>query len=140
MNEHIRRLYKIERAKGYAAKWALMNAKTRVEWDDMEDITVRLRVEWDEYSDIDDLFGDHRGWSRIRRSRSLERERKVEIERIDREGVIKIISEYLDPLGKWEIAHSLWGFIGDDWKDCAPDVMRETIDTFEDSRLMEFVV
>jgi hypothetical protein len=135
-----------ERKNGTLARWALMHARTRIAWDkhnghvqyDGERIPcytptfrdVRLRIVPDECVDLDDLLGDtysHKANPDIPESR-LERERKREIERINRDGVCGVIGEYFDG-EQWEQADSCWGFIGDDWKESGydKDIMASTI-------------
>lgn len=51
--------YRRERAKGFAAQWAIRNARTRQAWDDAEsEELVRLRVEPDDSACLEDLEGD----------------------------------------------------------------------------------
>jgi hypothetical protein len=93
---------------------------------------VRLRVEYDPHSCIDDLAGDmfnpkYDGLTHSQR----ERERKAFIDRVNDEGATGIIGEYFDG-EDWQHADSVWGFIGDDWKDSGYDVdiMRATLDAY----------
>ena len=65
------RIYQLERTRGFQAKWALSNARTRLEWDKHEVAeyssgeaispkrgNVRLRVVPDETCSLGDLEGD----------------------------------------------------------------------------------
>jgi len=96
------RLYKRERARGFPAKWALSNARTRMEWDKHEVAEyssgapidpkrghVRLRVVPDEMCSLEDLEGDcfnPKANPDIPASR-LERDRKEFIEKVNADGV-----------------------------------------------------
>jgi hypothetical protein len=51
----------------------------------------------------------------------LERERKAEVERVERDGVWGVVGEFFDG-EEWQHADSCFGFIGDDWKDSGYDV------------------
>jgi len=124
-------LYTEERNNGTRAKWAIRTARVRQAWEenefsgfgDPEIGQVRLQVEPDEYCDLDNLLGDTydpKVNSDIPPAR-LERERKAEIERIERLGVWGIIGEYFDG-ETWNHADSCWGFVGDDWKQSGYDV------------------
>ena len=59
----------------------------------------------------------------------LERERQVEIERVNRDGVWGVIGEYWNGR-EWVHVDSCWGFIGDDWRESGydADIMRSTLD------------
>jgi hypothetical protein len=85
---------------------------------------VRLRVEPDDIYHPDNLFGDvynPEANPDIPPER-LKRAEQEEIDRVNREGVWGLITEYYDHYsGKWTEAFSCWGFIGDDWKDSGYD-------------------
>jgi len=116
--------YKRLRRLGYRASNAYDMAKTNVAFDNLEfDEVVRIRVEPDEFFDLDNLLGDTYDPSvntDIPPER-LERERKAEINRINRDGVWGIVGEYFNG-ETWEVADSVWGFVGDDWQDSGYDV------------------
>jgi hypothetical protein len=124
--------FKQYRRKGYTAKNALWEARVRVRWAKLEDETVRLRIVPDETCDMDDLKGDI--FSReanpdIPEFRMAREEREFE-ERVDQDGVWGIVGEYKCPCcGQWTQADSVWGFVGDGWKDsgCDSDVMYATM-------------
>ena len=138
------RLYQRERARGFQARWALSNARTRLEWDkhevaeyscgkpiDSKRGDVRLRVVPDELCSLDDLEGDcfnPKANPDIPTSR-LERDRQEFIEKVNAEGVWGIIGEYFDGEA-WQHADSCFEFVGDDWKHSGydTDIMRETLD------------
>lgn len=93
---------------------------------------VRLRVEYDQRANFDDLAGDmfnpkYDGLTHSQR----ERERKAFEERVRDEGATGIIGEYFDG-EDWQRADSVWGFIGDDWKDSGydVDVMSAALDAY----------
>src|ERR1700676_388487 len=105
------RLYQRERARGFQARWALSNARTRMEWDthevaeyssgepiDPKRGNVRLRLVPDETCSLEDLEGDRfnpKANINIPTSR-LEHDRKEFIEKVNREGVWVIVGEYFD--------------------------------------------
>jgi hypothetical protein len=51
------------------------------------------------------------------------RHKHDEIERANRDGVYGLVAEYRTETG-WELADSVWGFIGEDWKEYEVDAMR----------------
>lgn len=133
------RAYARERATGTRASIAFHNVRVRdawrkAEWDEVSEPEfgeVRLRVVPDDCVDVDDLFGDTfnpKVNPEIPLAR-LERERKAEIDRVNRDGVWGIIGEYFDG-ESWQHADSCFGFIGEDWKDSGYDVdiMSQTLD------------
>jgi hypothetical protein len=151
-NRELVRVYLRERSKGTLARWALRNAKTRIEWDKMNgdvvgeherqhDATrgnVRLRIVADECVDLDNLFGDtysHKANPDIPESR-LERERKQEIDRVNRDGVWGVVGEFFDGEA-WQHADSCWGFVGEDWKDSGydTDIMHSTLEQAKNVRV-----
>ena len=149
-NKELLRLYQRERARGFQAKWALSNARTRLEWEhevaeyssgepiDPKRGNVRLRVVPDETCSIEDLEGDcfnPKANPEIPASR-LERDHKDFITKVNRDGVWGIVGEYFD--GEvWQHADSCFGFVGDDWKNSGydTDIMRATLDVARDVRI-----
>src|SRR5580700_5298855 len=105
------RLYQRERARGFQAKWALSNARTRLEWTkhevaeyssgeaiDPKRGDVRLRVVPDETCSFDDLEGNcfnPKANPEIPASK-LQRDHEEFIAKVNREGVSGIIGEYFD--------------------------------------------
>lgn len=151
-NRELIRRYLRERALGAQARWALLNARTRLEWDakggdiieehehsrDAKRGDVRLRIVADDVSSCDDLFGDlfdPKVNSDIPRER-LERERQAEIDRVNRDGVWGVVGEYFDG-EDWQHADSCYGFIGEDWKDSGydTDIMRSTLKQAKEVRV-----
>jgi len=151
-NRELVRVYLRERSKGTMARWALRNAKTRIEWDKKNgdivceherrhDATrgdVRLRIVADDSIDLDNLFGDTFNPevnSDIPASR-LERERQAEIDRVNRDGVWGVVGEFFDG-EEWQHADSCFGFIGDDWKDSGydTDIMASTLEKAKNTRV-----
>ena len=151
-NRELIRAYLRERDKGVQARWALRNAKIRIEWDkkngqvvsefeqsrDAKRGDVRLRIVVDDCVDLDNLFGDTfnpQANPDIPESR-LERERQAEIERVNRDGVWGVIGEYFDG-EDWQHADSCFGFIGDDWKDSGydTDAMASALEQAKDVRV-----
>ena len=62
----------------------------------------------------------------------MDRERKEEMDRINREGVYGVVGEYWNG-EEWEHVDSCWGFVGDDWKESGYDVdiMSATIKAYQ---------
>ncbi len=112
------RLYKYERARGFQAKWAVSNARTRIEWDkhevaeysngepvDPKRGNVRLRIVPDETCSLEDREGDcfnPKVNPDVSVSR-LDRDRQEFIEKVNTAGVWGISSEYFDG-EKWQHA------------------------------------
>src|ERR1700688_4368459 len=100
------RLYQSERARGFQARWALSNARARLEWDkhevaeyssgeaiDPKRGNVRLRLVPDETCSLEDLEGDcfnPKANPDIPASR-LERDRREFIEKVNDQTVWGII-------------------------------------------------
>lgn len=109
------------RAAGWHAKQALDEARTLVLFEQYEDAGwVRFRVEPDELYEVD-----------LDPSCFSQRDIEAEHARVNNKGAWGIISEYRCPLGgTWEHADSVWGFIGDDWRDSGydGDVRRAALD------------
>lgn len=149
--KELHRLYQRERGRGFQAKWALSNARTRMEWGSHEVAEyssgepidpnrghVRLRVLLDETCHVEDLEGDTfnpKANPNIPASR-LERERKEFVEKVNANGVWGIVGEYFDG-ETWRHADSCFGFVGDDWKNSGYDteIMRATLDAAKDVRV-----
>lgn len=84
---------------------------------------VRLQIVADDHCSLDDLFGDcynPKVNPDIPRA-TLERQRAAEVERVERDGVCGIVGEWFDG-DEWQQADSVYGFIGDDWRDSGYDV------------------
>ena len=144
-------MYQRERATGFPAKWALSNARTRMEWEkhevakysrgqpiDPQRGDVRLRMVPDEMCSLEDLEGDcfdSKANPDISASK-LHRDREEFIAKVNREGVWGIIGEYFDGEA-WKHADSCFGFVGDDWKNSGydTDIMRATLDEATDARI-----
>lgn len=115
-----------------ALEMARYKINVQTAWDTANN--VRLRIEPDYDADLDDLLGetyDHKANPDINPAK-LDRERQEEIDRINRLGVYGIIGEYRCPrCHQWKVADSVWGFVGDDWKESGYDldVMHETLVT-----------
>jgi len=142
-NLQVLRLYRRERARGFAASWALSNARTRLEWDKHEVAEhtsgeliepkggqVRLRTVPDDTGSLDDLEGDcfnPKANPTVPPSR-LHREREEFIAKINADGVWGVIGEYFDG-ETWQHADSCFGFVGDDWKHSGydTDIMHATL-------------
>jgi len=150
-NKELIRLYQRERTKGFQAKWALSNARTRLEWDQHEVAeyssgepidpkrgNVRLRLVPDETCSLEDLEGDcfdPNANPDIPASR-LQRDREDFIAKVNQEGVWGVVGEYFDG-EKWQHADSCFGFVGDDWKNSGydTDIMRATLDAANAARV-----
>jgi len=121
------------------AKNVLREIRIRQEWakhecegDGIPEIgSVRLRIEPDDSVDMEDLFGDTFNPTlnpKISEAK-LERQKKEEVDRVNRDGVWGVIGEYWDG-EEWQTADSCWGFIGEDWKESGYDVdiMSQTLE------------
>ncbi len=144
-------LYRRERARGFQARWALSNARTRMEWEkhevaeyssgepsDPKRGNVRLRVVSDETCSLEDLEGDcfnPKANPDISASK-LHHDRQQFIETVNREGVWGIIGEYFDG-ERWQHADSCFGFVGNDWEHSGydTDIMRATLNEAKDARV-----
>jgi hypothetical protein len=151
-NRELIRLYLRERKQGTLARWALRNAKTRMEWDkkngqivgeyerhhEAKRGDVRLRIVADESIDLDNLFGDtfNPDVNTDIHPQRLERERQAEIDRVNRDGVWGIVGEFFDG-EEWQHADSCFGFIGEDWKDSGYDtnIMASTLEQAKNTRV-----
>lgn len=127
------RLYRREREQGFQARWALANARNRLEWDkhevaeysngepiDPKRGNVRLRIVPDDSCSLEDLEGDcfnPEANPDIPASR-LQRDRKEFIAKVNREGAWGIVGEFFDG-EHWQHADSCFGFVGEDWKTAA---------------------
>jgi len=116
------------------ARQALRDAKIVAAFEAEPD--VRFRVECDETARIGDLAGDmfnpkYDGLTHSRR----EREYKAFVSRVQDEGATGIVGEYFDG-ADWQVADSVWGFIGDDWRDSGydTDVMSATLQALAEHR------
>jgi hypothetical protein len=119
------RHYRTLRKAGWLARHAWSAAQTRTAWDRAAFAdNVRLNVEPDDCMSFDDLCGDTfnpKANPDIPPAR-LERERKEELERVQRLGIVGMVGQFRNPTtGEWETADSVWGFVGDDWKDSGYD-------------------
>ena len=145
------RLYQRERARGFQAKWALSNARTRLEWDkhevaeyssgepiDPKRGNVRLRVVPDETCSLEDLEGDcfnpkaNPDIPAVKtgtRSRGIHRESESGRSVGNHRRILR--------RGRWQHADSCFGFVGDDWKHSGydTDIMRATLDEAKDARV-----
>ena len=104
MNRNIRSLYSRERSLGFQAHAALRNARIRYLWEEMQARgVVALRVVPDDNPDL--------SWAD-----------KETIERAGSDGVWGLSAEYRCPCcGSWVVTDSVWGFIGEDWRDSGYD-------------------
>lgn len=112
---------------------ALESARDKVKintlWSENEN-SVRIRVEPDYDVDLDFLLGDSYNpeVNPDIQPHVLKRQEKEEIDRINREGVYGIIGEYkCHCCGNWQTADSVWGFVGDDWKEAEDEIKYATL-------------
>jgi hypothetical protein len=131
MDAATQREYRRLRNLGWKPDDALRAAKITVAFRDAEaDGLVEFEVVPDEYLGIEDLEGDvfkaelH---PEIPRSQ-IERERKEFHDRIEHDGVWGIVSKV-----NGKTIDSVWGFVGDDWKDSGydTDVKAAALDIIE---------
>lgn len=105
---------------GWPASNAFNCAKINVAWSKLEDDgLVRFKVEPEGCMTLDDIVGEGVD----------DKTRKLIVARAERDGVWGIVGEFKNEDGYWEHGSSVWGFIGDDWKDswCDTDVKAETM-------------
>ncbi len=93
---------------------------------------VRFEARPDDSAELDNLLGDV--YNPVAnpdiKPEKLAAEKQTEIDRINREGVCGIVGEYrVSESEQWENADSVWGFVGDDWKNSGydTDIMASTI-------------
>ena len=130
-NNTLRTLYRRERQLGFTAQQALRHARIRRTWALLEDQYLRLRVEPDDSPDLSFLEQDC--YQDTREGRALAKQMR---ETAQRDGVWGIVGEYrLSKEDCWHVADSVWGFVGDDWKDSGydTDVMATTIAAFREA-------
>lgn len=136
MRYGVREYHRLRRA-GWAAREAWHQAKTLERWRDAggyetgdesempvcADPTVRLLVLPDDCPDLSYL-DDEKVYS------ARERERVLEI--ANRDGVCGIVGQHWDG-ESWQTSDSVWGFIGDDWRDSGydADVMDSALRAWE---------
>lgn len=117
MQPEVRDEYRRLRGLGFTAQWALHDAVANVRFDELHGRGfVRIRALPDHLHttdrDIDDLAGTHATPHQLRELRR----------RVETDGIFGIISEHRCSCCKsWIVADSVWGFIGDDWKDSGYD-------------------
>ena len=96
-----------------------------MDWQQAEnDGLVRLRIEPDELCDYDNLAGDsfNPEVNTDIQPHVLAREEREFIDKINRDGVWGIIIGEFWNGEEWIHADSVWGFVGDDWKDSGYDL------------------
>lgn len=108
-----------------AWKTAKYTAETLSKWEEAEDNNlVKFEVVPDEmgYS-LDDLAGDcfNPKANPDINPQTLKKQEKEFIERVNREGVNGIVGKYWNG-EEWEVADSVWGFVGDDWENSGYDI------------------
>lgn len=148
MNHNILKSYQSERSKGWTAQSALRNARTLEAW---RNLNGEVAGEYDSVSDQCDvrllIMGDVETYDDSYidtwdiSDAEKEKTRAELRERIEHDGVWGIVGQYrtcacdyCDNPGHWEDVDSVWGFVGDDWKDSGydTDVMQATMDAFKD--------
>ena len=122
-----------ERALNYAKR----EINVMLAWEQYEDELVMLEIVPDEsYHSIDDLFGDiyNPDVNIDINPERLAKEEQEAIERADREGIWGIVGKFkcncnCPRCDGWHTSDSVWGFVGDDWKDSGYDidVMHQTL-------------
>ncbi len=133
--------YKAMRDKGLPANQAIVQARYEVKNDELRaefsaleaQGHVRFRTETDDCYNLDDLMGDcfNPDANPSVPASQLKREENEFVDRVEREGVYGIITEYYDG-EEWMHADSVWGFVGDDWKLSGydADLMGSAIDNY----------
>lgn len=130
--------YREYRSKGCLARWAILSARTRVEWDKHEGEDVKLDIEPDDTWDMDNLKGDcfDPRWINHITPERLKQEEKAFEQRVYDEGVWGMVGRAkCKCCGEWHVADSVWGFVGDDWENSGYDIdiMRETLAEIEEA-------
>jgi hypothetical protein len=119
--------YRRRRAAGWTAKQAWDAAHTAVAFEaEAEAGRVRFRVLRDEDPDPDPFAG-----ARGLRPSEERREHERIVRMAGDWGVWGIVSEVKCPCcGRWVTVDSVWGFLGNDWRDSAydTDVMQAALD------------
>ena len=102
--------YRRLRRLGWASKDAARAARVKERFEDAEDAgLVRLRVLPDDCCEPDDFDG-------------TPAQHTEALERASRDGCWGIVADYRCPAcGNWASSDSVWGFIGDDWRDSGYD-------------------
>jgi hypothetical protein len=120
MEQQTAREYARYRALGYTATDALRSARINTLFEAAEDSgAVKFEVVYDQ-EQYDDSYLDT--WSDIHKTKR-EHLRKQLWNRIEREGTYGIKAYALDPYTYLLVeVDSVWGFIGNDWKDSGYDV------------------
>lgn len=131
MNKYTVAEYHKLRRKGWHAKEALRAARIKDEWLDAEsEGFVKLDIVADDCVSLDGILGDCYDPKVITdiSPKRLAAQRKLEIERINRDGVWGIVGKVKVPAcskchsnERWETVESIWGFVGDDWKNSGHD-------------------
>ncbi len=120
--------YRRLRGLGERANVALRSAKIKDEFSYLESLgLVRLIVKPDEFSDLSYL--DQEMFADVRQK---------ELDRAERDGTCGIVSQYrVSDDDDWQEADSVWGFIGDDWKDSGydSDLMDSAIQAYYSANL-----
>lgn len=119
----------------------LREISTRSQWEALEDAgLVRLDIVPDYDIDLDNILGTCYDIDSVGRfdggKRRLDKQREMEIDRINREGVWGVVGQYrLYDNDQWENANSCSGFVGSEWKDsgCDMDIMAETVEALRDA-------
>lgn len=122
--------YNRERKLGFSAKCALQNAKTREKFKRYECAgLVRIRIEPD-LERYDESYVDTWDCS----SKKKDRIKKEIFAKLERDGAWGIIAEACVN-ERWMEMDSVWGFIGEEWRDSGYDVdlMMAAIDCIEDN-------
>jgi len=117
-----------------SAKFAFNSAKNYVKvmsaWEQYKDNLVMLEIVPDEvYYSPDDLFGDtfNPNVNTDIDPEQLAKEEQEAIDRANREGIWGIVGKYkvacdCQNCDGWHTSDSVWGFVGDDWKNSGYDI------------------
>lgn len=119
------KVYQYQVSAKSAISGAIYQEKVNRLWEQYEGDRVKLFPMEDMYADINDLMGDSYD-PKVNpeiNPRKLEEQKNEFIERVNRDGVWGLVSQYKCPTcQEWIDADSCWGFIGDDWKDSGIDL------------------
>lgn len=143
--------YTQQRKLGLRARDAIHSARIKLEWERRngaivasdggkvfdsywtegdDDAVIRLNIvnDYDGWEHVMDFDCEHKGCT----PRNYCSVHKAEAKRVEREGAYGIVGEYRTLTGEWERVDSVWGFVGDDWRNSGYDIdiMAATMDAY----------
>lgn len=143
VTETTKREYTRLRRIGFTASSSLYHARIKEEWENFGGVAV---YDGDSYDDSQNSFvrlliQNDDDWSNamdfdcgVKGCKQDCRFHKAEANRIEKNGVCGIVGQYRNSLeSKWISADSVWGFVGDDWKDSGydADIMQSALSAYK---------